>query len=198
MARRNSSTSWCAYALESSAVRAVSARPRLISHGLPPAFDGFWERDLQLWDIAAGFVLVQEAGGMTIGLDKKDATKGSFVTANTSLAPKITELVEGKLKKPAAGAQAAETALGLRTRRPRRFVRRGPHRDQGPRRDSSRTPFPSCRPARSRCVRRCRPAPPERACSRRQPARRLWQALQTPHREISRCEHQGPHFQARR
>ena len=64
-------------------------------------FDGFWERDLQLWDIAAGFVLVQEAGGTIIGLDKKDATKGSFVAANTSLAPKITEHVEGKLKKPA-------------------------------------------------------------------------------------------------
>jgi myo-inositol-1(or 4)-monophosphatase len=64
-------------------------------------FDGFWERGLSLWDIAAGFVLMQEAGGMVIGLDKKDATRGSFVAANTSLAPKITELVEGKLKKPA-------------------------------------------------------------------------------------------------
>jgi myo-inositol-1(or 4)-monophosphatase len=65
-------------------------------------FDGFWERSLSLWDIAAGFVLVQEAGGMIIGLDKKDPTKGSFAVANTSLAPKIVEQVEGKLKKPAA------------------------------------------------------------------------------------------------
>ena len=64
-------------------------------------FDGFWERGLSLWDIAAGFVLMQEAGGMIIGLDKKDATKGSFVAANTSLAPKIVEHVEGRLKKPA-------------------------------------------------------------------------------------------------
>lgn len=65
-------------------------------------FDGFWERGLSLWDIAAGFVLMQEAGGMVIGLDKKDPTRGSFVAANTSLAPKIAEQVEGKLKKPAA------------------------------------------------------------------------------------------------
>lgn len=65
-------------------------------------FDGFWERGLSLWDIAAGFVLMQEAGGVIIGLDKQDATKGSFVAANTSLAPKITEQVEGRLKKPAA------------------------------------------------------------------------------------------------
>ena len=68
-------------------------------------FDGFWERGLQLWDIAAGFVLMQEAGGMVTGLDKKDPTRGSFVAANTSLAPKITELVEGRLKKPAAGSK---------------------------------------------------------------------------------------------
>ena len=26
-------------------------------------FDGFWERDLKPWDIAAGIVLVREAGG---------------------------------------------------------------------------------------------------------------------------------------
>ncbi len=68
-------------------------------------FDGFWERGLQLWDIAAGFVLMQEAGGMVTGLDKKDPTRGSFVAANTSLAPKITELVEGRLKKPGAGSK---------------------------------------------------------------------------------------------
>ncbi len=65
-------------------------------------FDGFWERGLSPWDIAAGFVLMQEAGGMVIGLDKSDPFKGSFVAANTSLAPKLAETVEGKLKKPAA------------------------------------------------------------------------------------------------
>lgn len=64
-------------------------------------FDGFWERGLALWDIAAGFVLLQEAGGMLIGLDKKDPTKGSFVAANTSLAPKLVERIEGKIKKHA-------------------------------------------------------------------------------------------------
>ena len=64
-------------------------------------FDGFWERGLSPWDIAAGFVLMQEAGGMVIGLDKADPFKGSFVAANTSLAPKLAETVEGKIKKPA-------------------------------------------------------------------------------------------------
>lgn len=64
-------------------------------------FDGFWERGLSPWDIAAGFVLMQEAGGMVIGLDKSDPFKGSFVAANTSLAQKLSETIEGKIKKPA-------------------------------------------------------------------------------------------------
>ncbi len=63
-------------------------------------FDGFWERGLSIWDIAAGFVLVQEAGGMVTGLNKADATKGSFVAANPSLAPKLAERIEGKITKP--------------------------------------------------------------------------------------------------
>ena len=65
-------------------------------------FDGFWERGLSPWDVAAGFVLMQEAGGMVIGLDKSDPFKGSFVAANTSLAQKLSETIEGKIKKPAA------------------------------------------------------------------------------------------------
>ena len=31
-------------------------------------FDGFWERGLQPWDMAAGIVLVREAGGMVSDL----------------------------------------------------------------------------------------------------------------------------------
>ena len=62
-------------------------------------FDGFWERGLSLWDIAGGFVLVQEAGGMLQGLNKKDPLKGDFVAANPSLAPKLAERIEGKITK---------------------------------------------------------------------------------------------------
>ena len=35
-------------------------------------FDGFWERDLKPWDIAAGMVLVREAGGVTTEIDGGD------------------------------------------------------------------------------------------------------------------------------
>jgi myo-inositol-1(or 4)-monophosphatase len=58
-------------------------------------FDGFWERRLQPWDVAAGFVLVQEAGGTVIGLNKADPMTGAFAAANPSLAPKLVERIEG-------------------------------------------------------------------------------------------------------
>ncbi|HVY89312.1 MAG TPA: inositol monophosphatase family protein [Hyphomonadaceae bacterium] len=96
------------FATELAAVRSeVAAVRRFGSAALDLAwvaagrFDGFWERGLSLWDIAAGFVLVQEAGGMIIGLNKQDASKGSFVASNTSLAQKLAERIEGKIPRSA-------------------------------------------------------------------------------------------------
>jgi myo-inositol-1(or 4)-monophosphatase len=37
-----------------------------VAHG---RFDGYWERDIHAWDIAAGVVLVREAGGFVSDLD---------------------------------------------------------------------------------------------------------------------------------
>ncbi len=86
---------------EVSAVRRFGSAALDLAWVAAGRFDAFWERGLQPWDIAAGFLIVQEAGGVIIGLDKKDAFKGSFVAANTSLAPKLAETVEGRIRKPA-------------------------------------------------------------------------------------------------
>ncbi|MEM9939771.1 MAG: inositol monophosphatase family protein [Pseudomonadota bacterium] len=49
-------------------------------------FDGFWERGLQPWDIAAGMILVREAGGTTTEIDGGDPlSTGSIISANESL-----------------------------------------------------------------------------------------------------------------
>jgi len=47
-------------------------------------FDGFWERGLSAWDLAAGLLLVREAGGFATDLDGGDAIleKGSVVAGN--------------------------------------------------------------------------------------------------------------------
>ena len=49
--------------------------------------DGFWEYDLQEWDIAAGALLIIEAGGIISDIDKSDnfMTTGNIITANPKL-----------------------------------------------------------------------------------------------------------------
>ncbi|MDO9432113.1 MAG: inositol monophosphatase family protein [Pseudomonadota bacterium] len=51
--------------------------------------DGFWERDLKPWDMAAGLLLIQEAGGKVTDMDGGEdmLTKGSICTANLELHP---------------------------------------------------------------------------------------------------------------
>lgn len=50
-------------------------------------FDGFWEENLQSWDLAAGILLVQEAGGYVSDIDggKDMLAKGSIIAANDRL-----------------------------------------------------------------------------------------------------------------
>lgn len=55
-------------------------------------FDGFWERSLKAWDIAAGIVLVREAGGLISEIDNRDVLQtGSIVAGNQSVHPKLSE-----------------------------------------------------------------------------------------------------------
>jgi len=50
-------------------------------------FDLYWERNLQSWDMAAGILLVREAGGYVSDCDGNDAmlTKGHIVAGNETL-----------------------------------------------------------------------------------------------------------------
>ena len=50
-------------------------------------FDAVWERDLQAWDIAAGVLMVREAGGYVTDLDGGDAMldKGHIVAGNEAV-----------------------------------------------------------------------------------------------------------------
>jgi myo-inositol-1(or 4)-monophosphatase len=59
-------------------------------------FDGFWERNLNVWDIAAGAVLVREAGGVVNELDGGDFMKtGAIVASNSNLIGPLTQTVRG-------------------------------------------------------------------------------------------------------
>jgi myo-inositol-1(or 4)-monophosphatase len=59
-------------------------------------FDGFWERGLSAWDIAAGAVLVREAGGVANEIDGGDFMKtGAIVASNPSLMAPLSRLLRG-------------------------------------------------------------------------------------------------------
>ena len=56
-------------------------------------FDGYWERDLGAWDIAAGILLVTEAGGKVTDAQGGDDVlgAGSVCAGNLDLHPLIIE-----------------------------------------------------------------------------------------------------------
>ena len=56
-------------------------------------FDGFWERDLGAWDLAAGTLLVTEAGGKITTAEGGDDVlgSGSICAANLDLHPLLLE-----------------------------------------------------------------------------------------------------------
>jgi myo-inositol-1(or 4)-monophosphatase len=59
-------------------------------------YDGYWERNLSPWDIAAGAVIVREAGGMAREIDGGDfMTTGSIIAANDKLLAQLQKAVRG-------------------------------------------------------------------------------------------------------
>ena len=63
-------------------------------------YDGFWEEDLQFWDVAAGILLVREAGGFVTDFRGSGDTlaKGQVLAANDQLHSKLHKLVAGALR----------------------------------------------------------------------------------------------------
>src|ERR1700683_3551532 len=68
--------------------------------------DAYWERDLSPWDLAAGMILVREAGGFVSDCDGKDAvlTKGQGAAGNATMHPELLRLLK------AAGKEASKEA----------------------------------------------------------------------------------------
>jgi myo-inositol-1(or 4)-monophosphatase len=56
-------------------------------------YDIFWERGLSIWDIAAGVLLVREAGGFAKGIDgsDKDLWNGNIISGNDDIIIALSE-----------------------------------------------------------------------------------------------------------
>jgi myo-inositol-1(or 4)-monophosphatase len=56
--------------------------------------DGFWEFGLKPWDVAAGIVLVREAGGLVGRLEGEgDLAAGTLVASNAVIHPRLVQLL---------------------------------------------------------------------------------------------------------
>ncbi|HVJ71904.1 MAG TPA: inositol monophosphatase family protein, partial [Sphingomicrobium sp.] len=63
-------------------------------------YDGFWEEDLDIWDTAAGLLLVKEAGGFVTDFRGQDRMfeRREYLAANGELHSKLHKLLAGSLR----------------------------------------------------------------------------------------------------
>jgi len=81
---------------KSAGVRRFGAASLDLAYVAAGRFDGYWERGLSAWDIAAGAVLVREAGGFVTELDGGDFMRtGAVIAANDRLLSQLQQAVRG-------------------------------------------------------------------------------------------------------
>ena len=54
-------------------------------------YDGYYQNNLNLWDIAAGIVLVKEAGGIVNNIDLDKIQKINLIASSSSISTKFQE-----------------------------------------------------------------------------------------------------------
>ena len=76
-------------------IRRMGAASLDLAYVAAGRFDGFWEHGLQAWDIAAGIVMVKEAGGVVTDMRGGDQmlSNGAVVSANDPLHPQLLKLL---------------------------------------------------------------------------------------------------------
>ncbi len=70
-------------------------------------FDAFWEQGLAVWDLAAGILIVEEAGGRATGLWEEEAPRdGSMVVAtNRRLHRRFREVLAAAVRRESQGGE---------------------------------------------------------------------------------------------
>jgi len=62
--------------------------------------DGFWEFNLKAWDIAAGALIVREAGGIVSDFNNQDGylQSGDIIAAAPKVFPEMIQIIQAKVK----------------------------------------------------------------------------------------------------
>ena len=84
---------------ESAGVRRMGSAAIDLAYTACGRFDGFWEMKLKPWDIAAGALIVREAGGLVSDFkgEQKFMITGNLLAANPNLYPKMLKVVKEHL-----------------------------------------------------------------------------------------------------
>ena len=85
---------------ETSGIRRFGSAALDLCYVAAGRFEGFWESGLNAWDIAAGIIIVREAGGFVSDLDgNKDMLKsGDIIAANDYLHDGLSKLLNKAAK----------------------------------------------------------------------------------------------------
>ena len=61
-------------------------------------FDGYWQRELNYWDIAAGLIILKEAGGFAefFEVDKNHLLKKNILATNSNIHDELRDLINKK------------------------------------------------------------------------------------------------------
>lgn len=79
---------------ETAGIRRAGAASLDLAYVACGRLDGFWEFGLKEWDIAAGALLIQEAGGRVCDINKSEKflTSGNLVAGNLKIVDEILEI----------------------------------------------------------------------------------------------------------
>ena len=72
--------------------------------------DGFWEFNLSAWDIAAGILIVREAGGLVTDFQGEDdcLKTGDIIAASPKVFPEMMKIISGSVKGSAYEERSAQ------------------------------------------------------------------------------------------
>jgi myo-inositol-1(or 4)-monophosphatase len=95
--RDNNCGEWERFIKSTISVRCDGSASLDLCHTACGRLDGYWELDLESWDMAAGALIVQEAGGVVTQTDGKPFShlQGSVVASNGHLHQAMVDVLKG-------------------------------------------------------------------------------------------------------
>ena len=85
---------------QTAGVRRFGAAALDLAYVAAGRYEGFWEVGLSPWDVAAGVVIVREAGGLVSDFDggQDVVYGGAIIACNDSLHAKVTDILRGAIE----------------------------------------------------------------------------------------------------